>query len=86
MIRMDISTALFVYLFFTTVLVLVLWAFFDPGNRLRSFNTEEEHIRHCNICSNNYIDNTGEEVSKCPRCGSFNDRVRYASSGSKKRR
>lgn len=75
MIEMDIATALFFYLLFTAGLTLVVWSFFEKGTTLKSFNPEERYIWHCSICSNNYIDSRHDEISKCPRCGSFNQRV-----------
>ena len=75
MIKVDISMALFLYLFFSTIIILVLWSFFNFGTGLKTFSSEEKYIWHCNICANTYIDSRHEEISKCPVCGSFNERV-----------
>ncbi len=74
MIKLDISMALFLYLLFSTVLLLVIWSFFDFGTKLRKFTSDERSIWHCNICDYNYIDSISEELSRCPRCGSYNEK------------
>ncbi|MBF0215645.1 MAG: hypothetical protein HQL30_01475 [Candidatus Omnitrophica bacterium] len=71
MIKLDLSTALFVYLFFTVIAVLLLWLVMDLGTKLKTYSSDEKFIWHCNICANTYIDSRHEAISKCPRCGSF---------------
>ena len=75
MIKVDISMALFLYLFFSTIVILILWSFFNFGTRLKTFSSEEKYIWHCSICANTYIDSRHEDISKCPVCGSFNEKV-----------
>jgi hypothetical protein len=75
MIKVDLSTALFLYLFSTAVVVLILWSFFDFGTKLKTFSSEEKYIWHCSICAHTYIDSRHENISQCPRCGSYNQKV-----------
>jgi len=74
MIKLDISMALFLYLLFTAVLILLVWSFFSFGTKLKTFSSDEKDIWHCNTCTFTYIDSRHDEVSKCPRCGSYNER------------
>lgn len=74
MIKVDISTAIFLYIFFSSIILLILWSFFDFGTKLKSFSSDEKYIRHCFICALTYIDSKSEDMSKCPRCGSYNQR------------
>ena len=74
MIKLDISVALFIYLFFSAVLLLLVWFFLDFGTRLKTFSSDEKYIWHCHICSFNYIDSRHDEFSVCPRCASYNQR------------
>jgi uncharacterized paraquat-inducible protein A len=74
MIKLDISIALFIYLFFTAVLLLIMWFFVDFGTKMKTFSSDEKHIWHCDICSCTYIDSRHDEISRCPRCGSYNQR------------
>ncbi len=75
MIKLDLSMAIFFYLFFTAVLILALWCFYNFGTRMKTFSSDEKYIWHCHICANTYIDSRNEDISKCPRCGSFNQRL-----------
>jgi len=75
MIKLDISTVIFVYLFFSVVVILVVWFFFNFGTRMKMFVSDEKYIWHCSICSNNYVDSRSEEFSECPRCGSYAERA-----------
>ncbi|MDD4957185.1 MAG: hypothetical protein PHH49_03140 [Candidatus Omnitrophica bacterium] len=85
MIKLDITTALVIYLFISTVLVLIIWSFYDFGVKLKTFSSDEKHLWHCSICALAYIDSLNEEISKCPRCGSFNQKGRYGLARKNKR-
>ena len=84
MIKLDMSTALFLYLFFSVFLVLLAWMFLNFGTKQKTFSSEEKHIWHCSICALTYVDSKREVVSKCPRCDSYNQRVEYDFEGTKK--
>ena len=79
MIKVDISMALFLYLLCSAVFMLIAWSFFDFGTKLKTFSSDEKFIWHCSICSFTYIDSRHEELSRCPRCGSYNQRVENTS-------
>ena len=74
MIKLDISVALFLYLSFSAILILILWSFVDFGTKLKTYSSDEKYIWHCSICSYNYIDSRHDDMSTCPRCGSYNER------------
>lgn len=74
MIELDVSMALFLYLLFTAVFILLLWSFFDFGTKLKTFSSDEKYLWHCSICTNTYVDSRHDDISKCPRCGSYNQR------------
>jgi hypothetical protein len=74
MIELDISTVIFLYLFFSVIVILGAWFFLNFGTRMKMFFSDEKYIWHCNICSNNYVDSRNEEFSECPRCGSCTQR------------
>ena len=75
MIKVDLSTAIFLYLFFTAVFILMLWSFFDFGTKLKTFGSDEKYILHSTICAHTYIDSKHESVSRCPQCKSYNQRI-----------
>jgi len=75
MIKVDISTALLIYLLGSVVAVLVAWIFLNFGTKMKNFSSEEKYIWNCSICTHTYIDSRNDEISKCPRCGSYNERM-----------
>lgn len=75
MIKMDISVAIFLYLLFSVVFILAIWSFIDFGTKLKTYSSDEKYIWHCSICSHTYIDSVHDDISKCPRCDSFNQRI-----------
>ncbi|NQT32395.1 MAG: hypothetical protein HQ594_01830 [Candidatus Omnitrophica bacterium] len=83
MIKLDISMALFFYLFFSVVFILIAWSFFDLGTKLKTFSSDERYIWHCSICAHTYVDSKGEEISTCPRCGSYNQKKKAESASVK---
>lgn len=74
MIELNISTALFLYLFFSVGVLLIAWIFFDMGTHLRTFASEEGNVWHCDICTNTYVNSKDKNYSKCPVCGSISEK------------
>lgn len=76
MIKLDISMAVFFHIFFTAILILMVWSFIDFGTKLRTFGSDEKFIWHCPICANTYIDSRHDDISRCPRCKSYNEKLK----------
>ncbi|MCK5451420.1 MAG: hypothetical protein KAI70_06610 [Candidatus Omnitrophica bacterium] len=76
MIKMDISMVLFLYLLSTAVFLLLIWSFFDFGTKLKTFSSDEKYVWHCPICTLTYVDSKNDEISNCPRCGSYNQKLK----------
>ncbi len=72
MIRMDISTAVFLYLVTSLAAVFLLWIFFEKKAVLPKFVREEADVWECSICAYTYVDSTHHEISQCPQCKSYN--------------
>ena len=72
MIKLDISVALFLYLFFSVICGFALWIWFDRKSKLNTFRVERKNIWQCSVCSYVYIDAKEEDLSRCPRCKSIN--------------
>ena len=75
MIKLDISTALFFYLFFTVICVFGLWVWLDRRSKLSSFRVERKNVWQCSICSYVYIDAKDDDLSRCPRCKRINKKM-----------
>ena len=74
MIKIELSLAVCLYLLFSVMGILVLWVFFGEKNIFRRINPEEKFVWQCKICTFFYVDSQNEEISVCPRCGSYNSR------------
>lgn len=74
MIKLDISTALFLFLFGTVILVLFFWAFTEKRSKFGGFGSLRKDVWHCSICKYMYINPEPGDFSRCPQCNSINKR------------
>jgi len=74
MIELDITAAIALYIFLTVVGVLSLWLFLDREPKSKRYTSAKKSIWQCEICTFTYVDSQHEVISKCPHCGSFNER------------
>jgi len=75
MIKVDITVLMSIYILFSVIAILVIWAIL--GYRRFKVIGEQEHSDHvweCSICFHAYIDSRHEDISVCPLCGSYNKR------------
>ncbi len=75
MFRVDISTAIFLYLTASLAIVFVLWIFFEKKAVLPKFVREEADVWECSICAYTYVDSTHHEISQCPQCKCYNKKA-----------
>ena len=75
MIKLDLLTAISLYLSVTVIGILVIWLFTEHRHIFKGINPEEKFVWHCSICAYFYVDSTSEEISTCPRCKSLNKRM-----------
>ena len=76
MIKLDISVALFLYLFSTVIVTFFLWIWLERKSNLSFFRLRQEHAWQCSVCSYVYMDPKDEDFSRCPRCNSINQKAR----------
>ena len=74
MIKLDISLAVFLYLFFSVIGLLILWIFFEERIKYIYFREEDIYIWQCEICAYTYVDSLNRDISRCPGCNSLNAR------------
>lgn len=74
MIKLELSLAISLFLIFSVIAMLVFWAFFERRSTARRVNPEEKFVWQCSVCTFFYIDSKNDEISVCPRCGSYNSR------------
>jgi hypothetical protein len=74
-IRLDISTLVFLYLLCTMAAVFFLWFFLEKKAAFPKFVREEADVWECTICAYTYVDSTHHEISQCPQCKSYNKKA-----------
>jgi Zn finger protein HypA/HybF involved in hydrogenase expression len=75
MFRLDVSTAIFLYVMSSLVVIFFMWIFFEKKVSLPKFVREEADVWECSICSYTYVDSTHQEISQCPQCKSYNKKT-----------
>lgn len=75
MIRVDVSTAVFLYVMSSLLVIFFLWIFFEKKSILPKFIREEADVWECSICTYTYVDSTHHEISQCPQCKSYNKKA-----------
>lgn len=72
MIKLDISTALFLYLFSTVIVIFILWLWLERKPELSAFKINP-NVWQCSVCSFMYnADPERGGFSRCPQCHSIN--------------
>lgn len=74
MIRLTVSSVIFLYMLFSVIIILVIWIV--SGYRLakRVFPKDVDYIWKCSVCFNAYVDSSHDDISICTLCGSYNKR------------
>ena len=75
MLRLDISTAVFLYLMSSLLVIFFLWIFFEKKAVLPKFVREEADVWECVICAHTYVDSQHQGISQCPQCKSYNKKA-----------
>jgi len=73
----ELNTAAVIYCVFVAAVFLGLWLYYDRRDH-RHFELERRKTTfHCIRCDTLYAAPTGSELSKCPKCGHENARLRF---------
>ena len=72
MFKLDVSTAVFLYVMSSLVSIFFLWIFFEKKTAFPKFVREDANVWECAICAHTYVDSTHHEISQCPQCKSYN--------------
>jgi Zn finger protein HypA/HybF involved in hydrogenase expression len=74
MFRMDVSTAVCLYILSTLLAIFAGWIFFEKKVIFPKFIREKADVWECAICAYIYVDSRHHEISQCPQCKSYNKR------------
>ncbi|MCX8066129.1 MAG: hypothetical protein N3G21_13335 [Candidatus Hydrogenedentes bacterium] len=72
MIEISVTWAFIIFSLLVLILSAILWYFSEVNaRRIYSFY-KDQYVWKCSYCAFVYLDTESEEISKCPRCNSFN--------------
>ena len=72
MITITLTQALVLYSLLLVIAAIVLWFFSETSVGRYQNLLGKQDLWRCTICGFSYLDDSGEALSKCPRCGSYN--------------
>lgn len=72
MFRVDVATAVFLYLMSSLLVIFFIWIFFERKAVLPKFVREKADVWECSICAYTYVDSRHHGISQCPQCKSYN--------------
>lgn len=76
MIRVSLTLLIFIYLALFLTVVLAHWVWFEWRRQRRERLAVRNRLR-CALCAFEFEDTSEEELPRCPRCGSLNERDRF---------
>jgi len=75
MFKIDFAFGIALYLGLVLCIISIFWMFGERKTRiLAGSNEKKESIWQCEICTYAYVDSKNFSISRCPRCGSYNER------------
>lgn len=77
MIQTSLDVLVFVYLFSFLSLVFGVWLWQEWKRQRRERETLRYRLR-CTMCALDFEDRSDDPLPRCPRCGSLNERYRFA--------
>lgn len=74
MIRVPLTTIVFLYLFVFVGVLLAAWVLHERRRRGRTRDALQYRLR-CAICGLEFEDRSADPLAQCPRCGQPNERL-----------
>ncbi len=71
MIRVDLPTAIVLYLLASLLVVLAAWIWHELRHRHAPLEIEKKTALECPICLHTFIASTEQSNDRCPRCNSW---------------
>ena len=72
MIQITLKTAILLYLGFLSAAVCAIWLYTEVSTRGTFRRLTRQNFWQCEYCGYSYLDDEAVEISRCPRCESFN--------------
>lgn len=74
MIKLSLTTAILIYIFVFVVAFLIWWAYVELKKSYNLRLVNRDRLWQCSICTYIYSSNSSDEMTVCPRCGSYNEK------------
>ena len=74
MIKLDITTFIAIYAFFSVIVIFIVWIIFGYKEMKKVAPKYTDYVWKCQVCTHTYIDSKHVDMSICPVCGSYNKR------------
>ena len=72
MIHIELTHAAVLYMALLMFITLGIWVYTELSVRRGQRFLEKQYHWRCIFCGFSYLDESGEPVSRCPRCDSYN--------------
>lgn len=72
MIDIELTPALALYSIFLGILAGCVWLYTEVSVRRRQRFLGKQFLWRCVYCRYTYLDESAEQISRCPRCDSYN--------------
>ncbi|HOE67689.1 MAG TPA: hypothetical protein PLO62_14315 [Candidatus Hydrogenedentes bacterium] len=72
MIQIELASAVLMYSAILLTIVAGIWAYTEFSVRRERRFLEKQYHWRCVFCGFTYLDESGDPVSQCPRCRSYN--------------
>lgn len=73
----DLTTAVVLYSVLVAAVFISLWLWYDRRDHRRFERERRKTTFHCIRCDTLYTAPAGTELSKCPKCGHENTRLKF---------
>ncbi len=74
MIKVDLVSAVILYLLPGILILFVLWFRYEKSKKFYNLSLDNSNIWQCEICNYTYVNSLHDEISQCPLCESYNQK------------
>ncbi|MCK5706163.1 MAG: hypothetical protein KAI43_00825 [Candidatus Aureabacteria bacterium] len=71
MISVGVTTFFFIIVALPVIVIFFSWLYVEYTHKTKQTKPESQIITRCEICQFPFLHDKDDEISKCPRCGSY---------------
>lgn len=72
MFQIELSHAVALYSLILAVLIVAIWVYTELSIRRPQRSLGQQFLWQCTYCGCKYLDESAKNISRCPRCQSYN--------------